>query len=378
MGDIPKHLRVVRELEEGGQGFTHVVCRTDGSDTAEFVLKRLKNPKRQDQFDNEIQAYSTLDHPNVLKLVEHGKTPGGRPYLLTPYCSGDSLEHQPPFTSPGDGLRFFRKVADAIRYAHSQQHPVYHLDLKPANILLRGSDPVVGDFGICFIDSTEVTFTKEGHRGSLHYCAPELRNPKLTDTSRLATADIYSLGKLLYWLFTNDVYDGHEDDYDDPERKLAGRFSNDPHFRFIDELVEEMVKKNPASRVKSTEKLLSSIDERIHRIQKNARVLDLRIPQHCLYCATGHYRPGHEKIPTGHVYNNITFPDIATRKNPPQETSVRPSTIYEKAKYVAEMVFGLSKGRPSAPLILICDYCGNIQYFRLDYTDDGKGLNWLP
>jgi hypothetical protein len=29
-------------------------------------------------------------------------------------------------------------------------------------------------------------------------------------------------------------------------------------------------------------------------------------------------------------------------------------------------------------LLLICDYCGNVQYFRLDLTQDGRGENWLP
>jgi len=30
------------------------------------------------------------------------------------------------------------------------------------------------------------------------------------------------------------------------------------------------------------------------------------------------------------------------------------------------------------PLMLICDYCGNVQYFRLDRTKDGHGENWRP
>src|ERR1051326_3526430 len=91
----------------------------------------------------------------------------------------------------------------------------------------------------------KVTLTNEGHRGSLHYCAPELRNPKLADTTRLAAADIYSLGKLLYWLFTKEVYDGHEDDYTKSENLLFRRYPTDPHLGFIDELVSEMSRKTP-------------------------------------------------------------------------------------------------------------------------------------
>jgi hypothetical protein len=34
--------------------------------------------------------------------------------------------------------------------------------------------PVVGDFGICYIEDDHVSLTKEGPRGSIYYCAPEI------------------------------------------------------------------------------------------------------------------------------------------------------------------------------------------------------------
>ena len=81
---------------------------------------------------------------------------------------------------------------------------------------------MLGDFGICFIEEDEVVMTSEGPRGSLYYCAPELRGPRIRPTSSPKTADVYSLGKVLYWLFTHEVYDGHEEDYSNiPERRLS-------------------------------------------------------------------------------------------------------------------------------------------------------------
>jgi serine/threonine protein kinase len=95
MGDFPQHWTWLRDLHEGGQGHTFVVKRSDGSDSAEYVLKRLKNPKRQDYFDREIEACERLNHPNVLKIVERGTTPKGKPYLIAPFCDGRSLaEHE--------------------------------------------------------------------------------------------------------------------------------------------------------------------------------------------------------------------------------------------------------------------------------------------
>jgi serine/threonine protein kinase len=380
MGDFPPQWVHVRDLGEGGQGHVFVVRSAGTLDVRQYVLKRLRNPKREEAFLNEVEAYRSLDHAHILRLIEAGKTPKGKPYILTEYCADGSLEFYPTFTALLPGLRLFRKVADAIAHAHRQARPIYHLDIKPSNILVRNEEPVVADFGICFIDDGEVTLTKEGHRGSLHYCAPELRNPKLSGPINLAAADIYSLGKLLYWLFTKEVYNGHEDDYANEENLLSRRFRSEPHFILLDELVTEMVKKNPASRLGTADTLLTRVDRLISRVASGGRVLDLRVPQRCLYCAEGKYQPAHQKVSVGMVYSKYpVFPDRELRKNPPPRTNVSTDNIYEKLRHVAQAIFNSPNtfGEP-APLLLVCDFCGNVQYFRLDYTDDGKGLNWLP
>jgi serine/threonine protein kinase len=87
----------------------------DASDSKEYVLKRLKNPKRTDYFEREIQACMTLDHPNILKVVEHGLTPKGKPFLVTDYCEGGSLKNLPKLDGPGSGMRFFQQIIDANR-----------------------------------------------------------------------------------------------------------------------------------------------------------------------------------------------------------------------------------------------------------------------
>ena len=227
MGDFPPKWERVRDLPGGGQGHTFVVRRSDGSDSKEYVLKRLINPKREDYFDREIEACTTLDHPNVLKVLEHGRTPKGKPFLITEYCSGQSLEHGIKFHNPASGLRFFEQIVMGVAYAHAHQPQICHLDLKPENILLKGGVPIVGDFGICFIDGEDVSLTSEGQRGSRYYCAPELRGPKIKgELQLLSAADVYSLGKVLYFLFTGEVYDGHEEDYEnDQSRRLASKMS---------------------------------------------------------------------------------------------------------------------------------------------------------
>src|SRR5665213_3149260 len=179
MGDFPPQWKWVRDLAEGGQAHTFVVRHSDGKDPREFVLKRLKNPKREDYFRREIRACMALDHPNVLKVLEDGATPSGKPYLITKYCAGGSLADGVLFDAPASGLRFFEQIVAGVAHALGQQRPIYHLDLKPENILLQDKIPIVGDWGICFIEEDQITVSKEGPRGSIYYCAPELRGPKI-------------------------------------------------------------------------------------------------------------------------------------------------------------------------------------------------------
>src|SRR5262249_58679792 len=107
MGDFPPEWICLEPLAEGGQGHTFVVKRSAGSDSTLYVLKRLKNPKRADYFEREIEACETLYHPNVLKLLSHGQTPKGKPYLITEYCNGGSLQKGPKFDNPAAGIRIF-------------------------------------------------------------------------------------------------------------------------------------------------------------------------------------------------------------------------------------------------------------------------------
>jgi eukaryotic-like serine/threonine-protein kinase len=171
----------------GGQGHTFIVKRSNGADSLEYVLKRLKNPKRTDRFKREVEACKQLEHPNILRIIDDDANavtdPKKRPFLVTEYCPRGSLaDHPLPVGTPVLSiLETFRQICAAVAYAHNHDPCVVHRDLKPENIFLReDGTAVLGDFGICFIDDegTRVTMTDEV-AGSRFYCAPELRDGRL-------------------------------------------------------------------------------------------------------------------------------------------------------------------------------------------------------
>jgi TolB-like protein/Tfp pilus assembly protein PilF len=92
------------------------------------------------------------------------------------------------------------KVARAIQYAHLQG--ILHRDLKPGNIVLdaRG-EPLVSDFGLAkWLDtSTDLTRTLTIF-GTPGYIAPE--QAKRSAAKLTPAADVYSLGAILFDLFT--------------------------------------------------------------------------------------------------------------------------------------------------------------------------------
>src|SRR5213076_828619 len=97
-------------------------------------------------------------------------------------------------------VRLMAKVGRAVQYAH--EHGVLHRDLKPGNILLDGrGEPFVTDFGLAkWLDTTTDLTRSLAIFGTPGYIAPEqAKGPaaKLTPV-----ADVYSLGALLFDLFT--------------------------------------------------------------------------------------------------------------------------------------------------------------------------------
>jgi serine/threonine protein kinase len=277
----------------------------------------------------------------------------------------------------------FADICDGLAHVHSKA--IVHRDLKPANILLAASQPVVGDFGLCFrFDAESLTETMEVATARW-FGAPELRNGHLDNP--LPCADIYSLGKLLYWFFTGRVYDRDEQEYDVDDRKLsyvlAQRGINtttgviDDRLihagAFADEIIQQTVRYRPVDRIQNAVELASRVRRLIARFQAGGRALDLRLPQRCLFCGTGAYMPSPGLPP---VEERLAPPDPATLP------SYRPD-LYRTMRDQTQNSMGVAAsgrgvGSP-VPLYLICQHCGNVQVFRLE-SDLAPGAikNWRP
>ncbi|MER8847349.1 serine/threonine protein kinase [Mesorhizobium sp. M0320] len=195
-------------LGEGGQGHVIKVIDRQNPGDGPFALKRILNPKRADRFRNEVDAIKRLKHPNVIELLDHSALDaqpqdGTKQYIVMPVAEGGDLgKSAAQFVGDlGRTLGVAKQVAAGLKAAHDAS--IIHRDIKPANILLTGNgDEVwISDFGICLIEDGRQRNTPSGEVvGPALFMAPELEHGGQLDVT--AAADVYSLGKVILFLFT--------------------------------------------------------------------------------------------------------------------------------------------------------------------------------
>ena len=103
---------------------------------------------RRDSFTLEIRTLAQLNHPHIACLYNAGTLNNGTPWFAMEFVSGVSFDAAcRGISDVRDFISIFRKVCEAVRYAHSQG--VIHRDLKPTNILvIDAQTPKLLDFGI--------------------------------------------------------------------------------------------------------------------------------------------------------------------------------------------------------------------------------------
>src|SRR5262245_16462220 len=195
-------------LEEIGRGGMGVIYRARQRHSRRIVaLKRIgsyhaDSRETLERFRREAEAAASLDHPNILPIYEVGQGEDGLPFFSMKYAAGGSVQKAEAAvrSEPRECVRLMAKVARAVQYAHEQG--ILHRDLKPGNILLDGhGEPFVTDFGLAkWLDTnTDLTRTLTIF-GTPGYIAPE--QAKAPAAKLTPAADVYSLGAILFDLFT--------------------------------------------------------------------------------------------------------------------------------------------------------------------------------
>ncbi len=197
---VAARYQIIGLLGRGGMG--EVYRANDLTLDQPVALKFLPEAMSQDavmlaRFHNEVRIARQVSHPNVCRVYDLGEA-DGRPYLSMEYIDGEDLGSllRRIGRLPADkALEFARRICAGLAAAHDKG--VLHRDLKPSNIMIDSQGRVfITDFGLAAV--TGELREAQAREGTPAYMAPE----QLAGTEVTARSDIYSLGLVLYEMFT--------------------------------------------------------------------------------------------------------------------------------------------------------------------------------
>jgi WD40 repeat protein len=216
-----RRFRVGRILGRGGCG--EVRSAWDTGLRREIAVKLLiqQDGWAEARFMSEAQVTAQLEHPNIVPVHDFGRLSNGVPYLSMKRIRGRSLFEvvEAGELSLDQRLDVFRKVCDAVAFAHSKR--ILHRDLKTSNVMVgRFGEVQLMDWGLArpvdaAVDASTVSsgevmldrfesrsfVTHEGAvAGTPAYMSPEQASGQVAELS--FASDIYSLGAILYELLT--------------------------------------------------------------------------------------------------------------------------------------------------------------------------------
>jgi serine/threonine protein kinase len=161
------------------------------------------DPQFFERFQREARIIAKLEHPHIIPVYDFNEH-HGEPYLVMRFVEGDTFKPKlgNGAMSPDEVLQFMRPVCQALSYAHQQG--VLHRDLKPSNMMVSKEGHVfLTDFGLArMVQAGESTLSQDMMIGTPQYISPE---QALGVKELDGRTDIYSLGVVLYEMFTGQV-----------------------------------------------------------------------------------------------------------------------------------------------------------------------------
>ncbi|HEX8710052.1 MAG TPA: serine/threonine-protein kinase, partial [Pyrinomonadaceae bacterium] len=237
---LAERYRLIGPLGKGGMG---EVYRADdlklGQPVAlKFLPERLsKDAAMLERFHREVRTARKVSHPNVCRVFDIGEV-DGQQFLSMEYIDGEDLSSllRRIGRLPEDkATEIARQLCAGLAAAHEEG--VLHRDLKPANIMIDGRGRArITDFGLAGL--ADEFRGNEIRSGTPAYMSPE----QLAGKEVSIKSDIYSLGLLLYEVFTGKrAFPADTLDEIIRQRELGTPTSISSFIKDVDPLVERVI-----------------------------------------------------------------------------------------------------------------------------------------
>lgn len=281
---------VVRLLAAGGMGLVYEALHQQiGRRAAVKVLKPevAADAEWTKRFLSEARALGSLKHRNLIEVLNFGKTPDGREYLMMEFLDGEPLDaymSRMSALAPAAALGIADQILNGLAEAHKKG--VVHRDLKPSNVYLQREHNgellvKVLDFGlarqepVALLDGA-ITLPKRNDGASLlagtpEYIAPEQAQGRTVD----GAADMYSLGVMLFEMLTGSLPFEAESVTDLLRKHLSERpprlssvMNNPPEG--VEEFIESLLAKEPSQRPSSADAARVSVQRLLKRLSQDS------------------------------------------------------------------------------------------------------------
>ncbi len=261
-----------------GEGAMGLVYRADHVRLPRpFAIKVLFGDLASDarmrlRFAQEASAACRLNHPNVVTVVDFGKSERGLLYLVMDYVDGETLSELIAREAPLTERRVIelsRQLCEGLAHAHA--NGIVHRDFKPDNVVLEPREgasamPRILDFGLAITSNDDVfdgRLTQHGWVvGTPAYLSPEQARDEEVDQR----SDLYALGVVMYEMlagvapFEGNAMEVAHRNMLEPVPPIRTR-NPDVHVSAeLERVVRRLLEKDPEARFATAEEAIAALD----------------------------------------------------------------------------------------------------------------------
>ena len=229
-----------KEYCERDEATSHISLGTQSNQeiVERFIVKFIK----------EARTISQHEHPNIIRIHDIFKE-NNTAYYVMEYIEGESLNdmvNSKGVLPESEAIDYIKQVASALGFIH--QRSINHLDVKPANIMVRRSDnkAILIDFGLSKQYDEQGSQTSTTPVGISHGYAPIEQYKQGGVSTFSPQTDIYSLGATFYKLVTGNTPPQAMDILDEGLPDMPSNISQNVQ-KAISNAMEALRKKRPQS-----------------------------------------------------------------------------------------------------------------------------------
>ena len=256
--------QILKHLGSGGMG---TVYKARDIELDEIIAIKILSPQLTfdenavARFKQEIKLARQVNHPNIIRIFDLGELYGIK-FITMEFFNGDQLKHiiqDQGFLSIPHGIRLLMDICSGLIAAHKVG--VIHRDIKSQNIMVSEEGVAkILDFGIAKSNQIQGLTTDGSILGTPEYISPEAIMQKPVD----ARSDIYSLGMVMYEIFTGQLpFTGqnimaiirqHLYNDPDPPSHFNGGLPEE-----LEDVIVRAIRRDPEDRYQSVAELVSEL-----------------------------------------------------------------------------------------------------------------------